>query len=107
MLSCRTVTVCLMSGTDNTHGDKMRRMCRECKKRPALFYDKRWKAVRADNDHDLCWRCYRAVLNRARWKPEPTTTVEEPDVTIRTDSTSAIGTNAGTPQTSVANPRRE
>jgi len=49
----------------------MRRMCRDCKKRPALFYDKRWKRVRADNDHDLCWRCYRAQLNRCRYKPAP------------------------------------
>jgi hypothetical protein len=49
----------------------MRRMCREYKKRPALFYDKRWKRVRADNDHDLCWRCYRAQLNRHRYKPAP------------------------------------
>jgi hypothetical protein len=41
-----------------------RRVCLECRARPARFRYRR--EVRADQDHTLCFRCYRALMNRAR-----------------------------------------
>jgi hypothetical protein len=41
-----------------------RHVCRDCQCRPARF---RFRGeVRADRDHTLCFRCYRAEVNRAR-----------------------------------------
>jgi len=41
-----------------------RHVCRHCQCRPARF---RFRGeVRADRDHTLCFRCYRAEVNRAR-----------------------------------------
>jgi hypothetical protein len=41
-----------------------RHVCRQCQCRPARFRYRR--QVRADRDHTLCFRCYRAEVNRAR-----------------------------------------
>ena len=41
-----------------------RHTCRACRSHPARF---RYRGeVRADRDHTLCFRCYRAEVNRAR-----------------------------------------
>ena len=41
-----------------------RHICRGCEKHPARF---RYRGqVRADRDHTLCFRCYRAEVNRQR-----------------------------------------
>jgi hypothetical protein len=41
-----------------------RHVCRQCRSHPARF---RYRGeVRADRDHTLCFRCYRAEVNRAR-----------------------------------------
>ena len=41
-----------------------RHVCLECRTQRALF---RYRGeVRADRDHTLCFRCYRAELNRQR-----------------------------------------
>jgi hypothetical protein len=41
-----------------------RHTCSACRTRPARF---RYRgAVRADRDHDLCFRCFRALSNRMR-----------------------------------------
>ena len=41
-----------------------RHTCRGCAVRPARF---RYRgSVRADRDHELCFRCFRAVLERLR-----------------------------------------
>lgn len=37
----------------------MRRVCGECGKRPAKFRYRKW--VRADDDHWLCFQCWRAL----------------------------------------------
>jgi hypothetical protein len=40
------------------------RLCRGCNRRRALF---RFRGVvRADRDHDLCFRCYRSVCDALR-----------------------------------------
>ena len=45
------------------HG-KARHVCRRCQRHPARF---RYRGeVRADRDHDMCFQCYRAELNRQR-----------------------------------------
>ncbi len=45
------------------HGNR-RHVCRSCGCHPARF---RYRGeVRADRDHNLCFRCYRAELNRQR-----------------------------------------
>lgn len=41
-----------------------RHVCLECRSHPARFQYR--GEVRADRDHTLCFRCYRAELNRAR-----------------------------------------
>ena len=41
-----------------------RHVCRACRNHPARF---RYRGeIRADRDHTLCFRCYRAEVNRAR-----------------------------------------
>jgi hypothetical protein len=41
-----------------------RHICRACRNHPARF---RYRGeIRADRDHTLCFRCYRAEVNRAR-----------------------------------------
>ena len=41
-----------------------RHVCRGCRNHPARF---RYRGeIRADRDHTLCFRCYRAEVNRAR-----------------------------------------
>jgi hypothetical protein len=41
-----------------------RHTCRSCQAHPARF---RYRGeVRADRDHELCFRCFRAVVNRIR-----------------------------------------
>ena len=41
-----------------------RHVCRGCGQHPARF---RYRGqVRADRDHTLCFRCFRAEVNRAR-----------------------------------------
>jgi hypothetical protein len=41
-----------------------RHVCRECRNHPARFLYR--GEVRADRDHTLCFRCYRAEVNRQR-----------------------------------------
>ena len=41
-----------------------RRRCRACDARPARFWFR--GEVRADREHTLCFRCYRAEQNRQR-----------------------------------------
>jgi hypothetical protein len=41
-----------------------RHMCHACRQHPARYQYR--GAVRADRDHNLCFRCYRAELNRLR-----------------------------------------
>lgn len=43
----------------------MKRVCVECKKRPAQFKDGRGR-IKADDDHKLCFRCYRTERDRFR-----------------------------------------
>ena len=41
-----------------------RHTCRACEQHPAKF---RYRGdVRADRDHELCFRCFRAMVNRLR-----------------------------------------
>jgi hypothetical protein len=41
-----------------------RHTCRRCEAHPARF---RYRGeVRADRDHELCFRCFRSVVNRLR-----------------------------------------
>jgi len=41
-----------------------RHLCAGCREQPARF---RYRGrVRADRDHNLCFRCYRAEVNRSR-----------------------------------------
>ena len=41
-----------------------RHTCRACRTRPARF---RYRStVRADRDHDLCFRCFRGLVDRMR-----------------------------------------
>lgn len=43
-----------------------RHTCRGCQAHPARF---RYRGeVRADRDHELCFRCFRAVINQLRAK---------------------------------------
>lgn len=50
-----------MKQTEN----KMKRMCRQCNKRPAIFLQRHGignrLAVHSDNDHDLCMQCTRSL----------------------------------------------
>jgi len=41
-----------------------RHVCHDCRQHPARFQYR--GAVRADRDHNLCFRCFRAELNRQR-----------------------------------------
>ena len=41
-----------------------RHVCAGCKEQPARFQFR--GRVRADRDHNLCFRCYRAEVNRLR-----------------------------------------
>ena len=44
----------------------MQRMCRNCRKRPALYRSSAKHSdgrVRSDKDHDLCFRCFRSLAN--------------------------------------------
>jgi hypothetical protein len=41
-----------------------RHTCRACEQHPAKF---RYRdEVRADRDHELCFQCFRAIVNRLR-----------------------------------------
>lgn len=43
---------------------KTRHVCRRCQRHPARF---RYRGeVRADRDHDMCFKCFRAEENRQR-----------------------------------------
>ena len=42
----------------------LRHVCLACRRHPARFQYRR--EVRADRDHDMCFQCYRAELNRQR-----------------------------------------
>ncbi len=45
------------------------RLCAACRERPALFRVMRGRnrgRVKADTDHDLCFRCYRQEHERQR-----------------------------------------
>ena len=50
--------------TRNGHRHHRRHVCRLCGEHRALF--RMGRAVRADRDHELCFRCFRAVCNSAR-----------------------------------------
>ena len=41
-----------------------RHTCRACEQHPARF--RYHGEVRADRDHELCFRCFRAMVNRIR-----------------------------------------
>ena len=41
-----------------------RHVCRQCRNHPARFQYR--GQIRADRDHTLCFRCYRAEVNRLR-----------------------------------------
>jgi hypothetical protein len=45
-------------------GRTERHVCHGCRRHPALF--RYGGEVRADRDHNLCFRCYRAEVNRLR-----------------------------------------
>lgn len=43
----------------------MRRLCIECRKREAKFIAPNGR-VKRDRDHELCFQCFRALVNRTR-----------------------------------------
>jgi len=42
------------------------RMCRRCHRHPAKFSHR--GVVKADDDHDMCFQCFRSECNRRRRK---------------------------------------
>ncbi len=46
-----------------------RRRCRACEAHPARFRHR--GVVKADRDHTLCFRCFRAEVNRQRTRMLP------------------------------------
>ena len=53
-----------MSETAHNLSKTVRRLCRSCAERKALF---RYRGVvKADRDHTLCFECYRAERDRRR-----------------------------------------
>jgi hypothetical protein len=46
----------------------MKRLCRTCEVHPAKFRLPNGK-VKARKDHDLCQKCYRALVNKMRRGP--------------------------------------
>ena len=53
-----------------------RHVCRECGVRPARFQYR--GHVRADRDHTLCFRCFRAEVERARARTLNELTISAP-----------------------------
>lgn len=47
------------------HPSKNKRICLNCGEHPALFIAPNG-SVKSDDQHDLCMKCYRALLNATR-----------------------------------------